>query len=94
MVTDCVGGIPYYMQKLGIKLERQILLEERRRIGVDDVRKAFSHLIEELGLDFQERWAGRYTEQQRRILKMLAATPGGLTDVARQMGGPAGKPEL
>ncbi|MEA1871491.1 MAG: ATP-binding protein [Candidatus Bipolaricaulota bacterium] len=88
VATDCVGGIPYYVQKLGIELERQILLEERRRIGGDDVRKAFSYLIEELGLDFQERWAGRYTEQQRRILKTLAATPGGLTDVARQMGVP------
>lgn len=87
-VTERVGGIPYYFQKLGLELERRILFEARKRIGETIVEEAFAQVLAELSSDFQERWETRFNDQQRAILKVLAAEPGSLTQTARSLGLP------
>ncbi len=87
-ITGYVGGIPYYFQKLGVELEREIALRGLRRIGVPQVEKAFARLLEELSPDFQERWQTRFSEQQRAILKVLAEGPHSLSQVASRLGVP------
>jgi len=88
-VTGYVGGIPYYFQKLGLGLERDIALKGLSRIDAPHVDTAFERLLEELSADFQERWQTRFSEQQRAILKVLARSPGTVSEVAKELGVPA-----
>ncbi len=85
-VTGYVGGIPYYFQKLGVGLEREIAIKGRRRVAAPDVDRAFSQLLDELAGDFQERWEARFSDQQRSILKVLAEGPMSVTEAARALG--------
>jgi AAA+ ATPase superfamily predicted ATPase len=85
-VIERVGGIPYYFQKLGVTLERRLVLQGIRHVGVSEVEEAFRELIEELSADFQERWETRFSEQQRAILQQLAQGPQTATEVARSLG--------
>ena len=85
-VTDHVGGIPYYFQKLGVSLEREITLRDKKKITAQDVERAFTSLLEELSGDFQERWETRFTGQQRALLKVLSRGPMGVTEMARSLG--------
>lgn len=87
-VAERVGGIPYYFQKLGLELEREIVFARKRKITAGDVERAFRSLLEELGGDFQERWQTRFSDQQRAVLKVLARRPHTLTGVARELGLP------
>lgn len=85
-VTELVGGIPYYFQKLGLELEREVVLKGIKQVEVSDLEAAFKLLLEELAADFQERWETRFSEQQRAILKVLAHGPHTATEVARKLG--------
>ncbi len=85
-VTGYVGGIPYYFQKLGVGLEREIAIKGRRRVAAPDVDRAFAQLLDELAGDFQERWETRFSDQQRSILKVLAEGPMSVTEAARSLG--------
>lgn len=85
-VTECVGGIPYYFQKLGVSLEREIALRAKKKITTSDVERTFALLLEELSGDFQERWETRFTRQQRALLKVLSQGPMSVTEIARSMG--------
>lgn len=69
---ECVGGIPYYVQKLGLSLERRLHVHGARAIQVADVDASFDVLINELDLDFQERWTTRFSDQQQAILLALS----------------------
>ncbi|HEX04495.1 MAG TPA: ATP-binding protein [Bacteroidetes bacterium] len=84
-VTEHVGGIPYYFQKLGVSLEREITLRNKKKINSHDVEKAFTLLLEELSGDFQERWETRFTGQQRAILKTLSREPMSVTEIAHSL---------
>jgi DNA-binding transcriptional ArsR family regulator len=84
-VTEYVGGIPYYFQKLGVGLERDIVVAGKRRIGAIDVEDAFSQLLDELAGDFQERWETRFSDQQRAVLKVLSQGPMSVTEAARAL---------
>jgi AAA+ ATPase superfamily predicted ATPase len=85
-VIERVGGIPYYFQKLGVTLERRLVLQKLGRIAVPEVEEAFQELLEELSADFQERWETRFSEQQRAILQQLARGPQTATEIARHLG--------
>ncbi|MCD6136952.1 ATP-binding protein [Candidatus Bipolaricaulota bacterium] len=82
-VTERVGGIPYYFQKLGVSLEREITIHDKKKITTRDIERAFASLLEELSGDFQERWETRFTGQQRAILKALSGGPMSVTETAR-----------
>ncbi len=77
-----VGGIPYYVQKLGIALEQRLQLQGVESIGIGDVEAAFGRLLDEIDLDFQERWTTRFSEQQRAILLALAEGPATSSQIA------------
>ena len=85
-VVERVGGIPYYFQKLGVTLERRLVLRGVRRVDASEVEEAFQELLEELSADFQERWETRLSEQQRAILQQLAHGPQTATEIARGLG--------
>ncbi len=85
-VVRLVGGVPYYFQKLGVEIERRVLMSATKTIGKHDVEEAFTAILEELSSDFQERWITRFSDQQRSILEALAARPGTLTEIAAAMG--------
>jgi len=89
LVTERVGGIPYYFQKLGVELERGIIIAEKRRITPKEVEQGFERLLDELSADFQERWETRFSDQQRAILKELAASPKSVSEIARALGNSA-----
>jgi len=86
LVGSLVGGIPYYVQKLGLELERQLLFAGERTIEVDDVEAAFTNLLNELETDFQERWTTRFSEQQRAILRALSSGPATSSEIAKRIG--------
>ena len=88
-VTFHAGGIPYYVQKLGVLLERTVLLESRKRLAKADVDAACARMLDELDADFLERWTTRWSDQQRTILRALARAPKTLTEIANHAGVPA-----
>jgi len=83
-----VGGIPYYVQKLGLELERKILVEKTSTITASDVESAFEDLLNELDTDFQERWTNRFSDQQRAILRALSLGPARSSEIADHINSP------
>ncbi|MBN1859588.1 ATP-binding protein [Candidatus Bipolaricaulota bacterium] len=84
-----VGGIPYYVQKLGLLLEHRLHLQGGNSVGENDVDGAFERLLDELDLDFQERWTTRFSDQQRAILLALCSEPARSSQIAERAGVPA-----
>ena len=80
--VECVGGIPYYVQKLGLLLERRLHHRPIRSVGVRTVNDAFEDLLNELDADFQERWTTRFSDQQRAVLLALAEGAAGSKEIA------------
>jgi AAA+ ATPase superfamily predicted ATPase len=81
------GGIPFYVQKLGIMTVQRANLAELDEVDSDVVQLAFSDMLLELGSEFEARWGSRLTPLQRRIAKALASLgSGSVTDVAQHMG--------
>ncbi len=81
-----VGGIPYYVQKLGLELERRILAEQPSEITANDVEASFENLLNELDTAFQERWVNRFSDQQRAILRALSLGPALSSEIASHIG--------
>lgn len=88
LVSNLVGGIPYYVQKLGLELERQLLFTGEKTLDASDVEAAFTNLLNELETDFQERWSTRFSEQQRAILRALSSGPATFSGIAERIGTP------
>jgi len=84
-----VGGIPYYVQKLGLLLEHRLHLQGGKTVREKDVEDAFERLLDELDLDFQERWTTRFSDQQQAILLALCIGPAGSSQIAERAGVPA-----
>jgi AAA+ ATPase superfamily predicted ATPase len=81
------GGIPFYIQKLGLIIFQDALLKDKRKIGNEEVESAFAAMLDELDGEFEVRWLSRFSNLQRRILRALAELGGArLTDIAAQMG--------
>lgn len=81
------GGIPFYIQKLGLIVFQEALLKSRREIGEEGVKSAFAAMLDELDGEFETRWLSRFSNLQRRILRALAdLKEARLTDIAAQMG--------
>ncbi len=81
-----VGGIPYYVQKLGLSLERRLHLRGARAVEVADVDASFGALLDELDLDFQERWTTRFSDQQQAILLALSSGEATSSEIAGRAG--------
>jgi len=87
--TNLVGGIPYYVQKLGLLLEHRLHLQGREAVQEEDIDSAFERLLDELDLDFQERWTARFSDQQQAILLALCHGPASSGQIAERAGVPA-----
>lgn len=85
-VFEHTGGIPFYIQKLGLLLVHGAWLDSRDEIDQPDVECAFTRMLDELDSEFETRWASRFSPQQRSILKALARLGRArLTDIAAAM---------
>ena len=80
--VEFVGGIPYYVQKLGLLLERRLVRQPDHAVGVNEVKASFDDLLNELDADFQERWTTRFSDQQKAILLVLAEGATGSKEIA------------
>jgi AAA+ ATPase superfamily predicted ATPase len=79
------GGIPFYIQKLGLIAFQDALLEGKKEIGEEDVKRAFATMLDELDGEFEARWLFRFSPLQRQILKTLADLgEARLTDIATE----------
>ena len=66
------GGIPYYIQKLGVLVVQSAFLRSTAKITASQVRDGFDAMLEELDSEFEVRWFARFSNQQRTIVKTLA----------------------
>jgi len=81
------GGIPFYIQKLGLITFQDALLKGKKEVDGEEVRNAFAAMLDELDGEFEVRWLSKFSNQQRRILRALAdLEEARLTDIAAQMG--------
>jgi hypothetical protein len=81
------GGIPFYMQKLGLLVTQAALLAKRKRVSESDVAHAFARMLEELEGEFEVRWVSRLSPQQRAIVKQVAQIGSArMTEVAARIG--------
>ena len=87
--AQLVGGIPYYVQKLGLQLEHRLYLrDDARTVTREDVEAAFDSLLDEIDLDFQERWTTRWSDQQQAILLALSECGRTSSEIAEAVGVP------
>lgn len=84
---ELTGGIPFYLQKLGLIVFRVMLLQGKTRIETEEVVRAFGEMLEELDGEFEVRWLSEFSPLQRRILRALAQLgQAGVTEVAQRIG--------
>jgi len=89
-VHRLAGGIPFYVQKLGLLVAQAALLAKRKRVSEKDVQQAFKQMLEELEGEFEVRWISRLSQQQRAVVKLVAQAGAiRLSEVAARMGVPA-----
>ena len=63
------GGIPFYLQKLGLILFQRALLRKDEGVDAEDVDVAFQEMVAELDGEFEVRWLSRFSQLQRRVLR-------------------------
>ena len=84
---ELVGGIPFYLQKLGLIVFQRALLGGRTEVGEKDVEEAFVEMLTELDGEFESRWLSEFSPLQRRILRALAELgEAGVTEAAERLG--------
>lgn len=67
------GGIPFYVQKLGVLVVQDALLRRAAEIKERDVKAAFASMLSELDSEFEVRWLSQFSNLQRRIVRAVAA---------------------
>lgn len=83
---ELTGGIPFYVQKLGLIVSQLAYLQGETAVSSVLVEKAFRNMLDELDGEFETRWVSRLSSQQRRIVRTLARIGDArLTDVAEAM---------
>jgi AAA+ ATPase superfamily predicted ATPase len=81
------GGIPFYVQKLGLLATQEAHFRGVATIDGPVVHDAFTKMLEELDGEFETRWIGRFSPLQRQIVKALAKLgEAGVTEIATQLG--------
>lgn len=81
------GGIPFYIQKLGLIVVQDALFKDQHEVSEEEVGDSFATMLEELDGEFEARWLSRFSNLQRRIIGTLAnLDEARLTDIATQMG--------
>jgi len=84
---ELTGGIPFYIQKLGLISFQDALLKGKKKIGPSEVKMAFAAMLDELDGEFEVRWLSRFSNLQRQILRALAELgEARLSEIALRMG--------
>lgn len=79
-------GIPFYFQKLGLVCHSYISLQNKKTVDLDVVKKAFTGMLDEFNLEFEERLSRVFSEQQQAILKAMSNTQyNRITDIANEL---------
>jgi len=66
------GGIPFYVQKLGLLTVQEAQLQTLTKVVDSTVNTAFEGMLDELDSEFETRWTSRFSAQQRHIVRTLA----------------------
>jgi len=83
---ELTGGIPFYVQKLGLLVVQTLRLAEKKTVDVPAVKRAFARMLDELDSEFETRWLSRFSPLQRQIVKALAELgEGTVTEIAASM---------
>jgi len=83
---ELTGGIPFYVQKLGLLVVQAAQFGERAKVDAPAVRQAFARMLDELDSEFETRWLRRFSPLQRQIVKALSTLgEGGVTEIAASM---------
>jgi len=85
-IYELTGGIPFYLQKLGLLLVQRLWLSGKKSVGKREVDEAFEEMLAELDSEFEVRWLSEFSPLQRRILRVLAKGPAGPTALAQALG--------
>jgi len=85
-IYELTGGIPFYLQKLGLVLVQKLWLSGKKSVGKREVDEAFEEMLAELDSEFEVRWLSEFSPLQRRILRVLAKDPAGPTALAQALG--------
>lgn len=81
------GGIPFYVQKLGILLYLKALHAGKTSLTEADVLAAFKDMLHELSSEFEARFEYKYGINQKKILTALARkSPLRRIDIAKAIG--------
>lgn len=81
------GGIPFYVQKMGLLCFHQALVEKGKEITGYLVRRSYQDMLDEFDEEFEGRLTTRFSDQQRGIIRTVASFgPIKLTDIARTLG--------
>jgi len=81
------GGIPFYVQKMGILCFHQAIVKKCKGITQDLVNKSWQDMLDEFDGEFESRLTTRFSDQQRGIIKAVAALgPVTLTGIAKKLG--------
>lgn len=80
------GGIPFYVQKLGLLCFQDAMINERKEIEIKHVDEAFKMMLEEFDGEFEARLISRFSDQQREIIKVVASLcPARMVDIASSL---------
>jgi len=87
LLHELTGGIPFYVQKLGLLVVQTLGLAGKKKADALSVRRAFARMLDELDSEFETRWLSRFSPLQRQIVKALSELgEGSVTDLAASMG--------
>jgi AAA+ ATPase superfamily predicted ATPase len=85
-IYELTGGIPFYLQKLGLLLVQRLWFSGKKSVGKRKVDEAFEEMLAELDSEFEVRWLSEFSPLQRRLLRVLAKGPAGPTALAQALG--------
>ncbi len=85
------GGIPYYVQKLGLLMWIRALQSRMLQVTTDDVDAAFEEMLREVGGEFESRLEHKYGPLQKDILRAISEGFHRRRDIATAIDRPEGQ---
>jgi len=87
MFHELTGGIPFYVQKLGLLCWHDVLLSRKREITPELVLSKFEQMLDEFDEEFETYFLTKFSLQQSRIVKaFITARYLRISEIARILG--------
>jgi AAA+ ATPase superfamily predicted ATPase len=81
------GGIPFYVQKLGLLCFQQAMIRKEKEIKTDLVKNGWRNMLDEFDNEFENRFLRKFSNQQKKIIKTIASSePTSLAVIAKTIG--------